>query len=97
MPTGRNHVAGGAVGARLFAGGGRPPNTVPTGVFPQNEVYDPRTNTWESRAAMRTPRHGIGAAVVNGRVFVPGGAILQGFGATAVFDVYDPPAAKTCE
>jgi len=33
---------------------------------------------------MHTPRHGIGAATIDNRVFVPGGATRQGFGAVAV-------------
>jgi N-acetylneuraminic acid mutarotase len=97
LPTGRSGHAAAVVRGCLYFFGGEGNAAVPTGVFPQNEVYDPRTNTWESRAAMRTPRHGIGAAVVNGRIFIPGGAILQGLGATTAFDVYDPPAGKTCE
>ena len=33
---------------------------------------------------MRTGRHGIGAAVVGNRLYVPGGATHEGFGAVAV-------------
>jgi hypothetical protein len=66
-------------------------------VFPQNEVYNPRTDTWESRTAMPTPRHGIGAAVVGENIYIPGGATLQGFGVTGVNEVYTVPRDKTCE
>ena len=36
--------------------------------------------------AMRTPRHGTGAAVVGGVLWVPGGADVQAFGATDVVE-----------
>ena len=45
---------------------------------------------------MLNPRHGIGAAVVDDRVFIPGGATSQGFGATTIHDVYTPPRDKSC-
>jgi hypothetical protein len=69
---------------------------VPSGVFPQKEVYDPRTDTWERLAPMPTPRHGIGAAVLGDRIFVPGGAAVQGFGATGVHEVFTVPSARSC-
>ena len=142
MPTGRNHVAGGAIAGRLYVVGGRPPLTLsvlevfdpatntwssrapmPTGrsghaaavvrgclyvfggegntsaangVFPQSELYDPGTNSWTSLAPMRTPRHGIGAAVVGNRIFVPGGATVQGFGAVAAHDAFEALSARSC-
>jgi hypothetical protein len=46
---------------------------------------------------MPTPRHGIGAAVVGERIYIPGGATLQGFGVTGVNEVYTVPRDKTCE
>ena len=39
---------------------------------------------WRSETSMRTGRHGIGAAAVGNRVYVPGGATHEGFGAVAV-------------
>lgn len=42
---------------------------------------------------MQTGRHGISAAVFGNSIYLPGGATLQGFGATTVNDAYviDPP------
>jgi hypothetical protein len=45
---------------------------------------------------MPSPRHGIGAAVVGDRIWVPGGATVQGFGAVTTHDVFTPPAERTC-
>ena len=142
MPTARNHLAGGAIGGRLYAVGGRPPLTLavlevfdtvtgawttrapmptgrsghaaavlrgclyvfggegnsstPSGVFPQNEVYDPGADTWTSLAPMPSPRHGIGAAVVGNRIFVPAGATVQGFGASGTNEVFEAPSGRSC-
>ena len=96
MPTGRSGHAGAVVRGCLYLFGGEGNAASPSGVFPQNEVYDPRTNTWDSGAPMLNPRHGIGAAVVDDRVYIPGGATTQGFGASAIHDVYTPPLDKSC-
>ena len=37
---------------------------------------------------MTTPRHGIGAATVFGRIHVPGGADVAGFGTSAVNEAF---------
>ena len=63
---------------------------------PAERALRPRDNAWTSLAAMRTPRHGIGAAVVGNRIFVPGGATVQGFGAVATHDAFEAPASRTC-
>jgi N-acetylneuraminic acid mutarotase len=97
MRTGRSGHAGAVVRGCLYLFGGEGNAGTASGVFPQNEVYDPRTNAWETLTPMPSPRHGIGSAVVGDRIYIPGGALVQGFGATAVHEVYTPPAAKSCE
>jgi hypothetical protein len=39
---------------------------------------------------MRSPRHGTGAAGFEGRLYVPGGADVQGFGAVDTNEVLVP-------
>ncbi len=97
MPTGRSGHGAAVVRGCVYVFGGEGNAARPDGVFPQNEVYDPRTDRWETMAPMPTPRHGIGAVAVGDRIFVPGGATLQGFGATAAHEVYTPPSARSCE
>jgi hypothetical protein len=52
------------------------------------EAYNPTTNTWRSLPQMPTPRHGIWAAVIGNRVYIPGGGVVQGFGASNINEVF---------
>ena len=97
MPTGRSGHAGVVLRGCLYTFGGEGNGSRADGLFPQSEVYDPRTNAWESLPQMPTPRHGIGAAVVGDRIYIPGGGAVQGFGATPVHEVFTPPAGRSCE
>lgn len=90
MPTARGGTACAVVGSTIIVVGGEGNAAAASGVFPQVEVYDALANTWEPRAMMRTPRHGMGAAAIDGRMYVPGGATKQGFGAVATFEILTP-------
>ena len=96
LPTGRSGHAGAVVRGCLYVFGGEGNPSTASGVFRENEAYDPRTNTWESLAPMPVPRHGIGAAVIGDRIYLPGGATVQGFGAVATHEVYTVPVSKSC-
>jgi len=54
-----------------------------------NEVYNPATDSWESRALMTTARAELQANVVNGKIYVIGGTIPSG-SISNVTEVYDP-------
>ena len=43
------------------------------GVFAETWIYDPARDVWSAGPAMRTPRHGLAAANVNGTVYAIGG------------------------
>lgn len=90
MPTPRAGVACGVVGEEIVVvgGEGNPANAL--GVFPQAEAYTPATDTWRSLASMKTPRHGMGAAGHDGKLYVPGGGTRAGFGATAKLEILTP-------
>jgi N-acetylneuraminic acid mutarotase len=90
MPTARGGVAGAVVGERIYVLGGEGNRAASNGVYPDVQVYDPATDSWEIAAPMALPRHGVGAAVQGGRIYVPGGGVSQGFGATATVDVLTP-------
>ena len=87
MPTPRSGVAAAVVHDRLLVFGGEGNARDPRGVFQEVEAFDPDANRWQSLPPMLTPRHGIGAAVLLSDIFIPGGASVQGFGATDVHEV----------
>jgi N-acetylneuraminic acid mutarotase len=88
--TARGGVAGAVLGERLFIFGGEGNASDPSGVFPQVEAYDPATDTWEAFPDMLFPRHGLGAAADAGRIYLPGGASQQGFGAEDTHTAFVP-------
>jgi N-acetylneuraminic acid mutarotase len=97
MPTGRSGQGAAVVRGCVYVMGGEGNSARTDGVFPHNQVYDPRSDGWTTLEPMPTPRHGIGAAAIGDRIFVPGGATVQGFGATAAHEVYTVPAGRSCE
>ena len=66
----------------------------PAKVLATNDVYDPATNTWESRNPMSVPRNHAFGGVVNGKVYVIGGRTGQAFILSAtntdVVEEYNP-------
>jgi N-acetylneuraminic acid mutarotase len=48
-----------------------------SGVTGINEVYDPATNMWETKAPMPTPRNYLQANVVEGKIYLIGGLTQQ--------------------
>jgi N-acetylneuraminic acid mutarotase len=81
IPTPRGGTAGAVLHDRLFVFGGEGNSAATTGVFPKIEAYDPATDSWHSYPDMLVPRHGFGAAVIGDRIYLPGGATQQAFGA----------------
>ncbi|MBN1245347.1 hypothetical protein JXA31_07110 [Candidatus Bathyarchaeota archaeon] len=58
-----------------------------------NEVYDPATDTWETKASIPTPRFGMCANVVDGKIYVIGGGHHSVYPPNVCSDkneVYDP-------
>lgn len=88
MPTPRGGVAAAVHAGRLFVFGGEGSDDDPNGVFPDVEAYDPVADAWEIFPPMDAPRHGFGAAVVDGRIYLMGGATRQGGGADNLSSVY---------
>ena len=91
MPTARGGVATGVVKNKIyiFGGEGNPANGS-RGVFPQNEVYDPRRDRWQRLAPMPIPRHGTGAVAIGNTIYIPGGGDALGGSPVAVNDAYCP-------
>lgn len=80
-----------ALGGRLVAFGGEwfAPRGAGGGggVFAETWIYDPARDRWEAGPAMRTPRHGLAAAAIDGTVYaIAGGAVVSGGGAVGTVE-----------
>ncbi len=89
MPTPRSGHGVGSVGGMLIAFGGEGNPNTPTGLFSDVEAYNEDLEEWARLDPMPIPRHGIGIGVVGNAMFVPGGAVLEGYGATAQSDFFE--------
>lgn len=86
MPTSRAGCAAGVLKGLAVIAGGEGNTASPIGMFDEVEAYDPARDAWSILPAMTTPRHGTGAATIGDVMFVPGGGIRAGHGATAVVE-----------
>jgi N-acetylneuraminic acid mutarotase len=91
LPTSRGGVAGVVLDGKLYVFGGEGNAAEESGVFAEAEAYDPATDTWEVLTPMATPRHGTGAAALDGVIYVPAGATEQALGAVDTNDAFHPP------
>jgi len=89
LPRARGGIASVGAGRWVFAFGGEGNAASPDGTFPDADVYDALGDTWSALPPMPTPRHGIGAAVVDGQVHVPAGGPVENFSVSAVHEVLD--------
>jgi DNA-binding CsgD family transcriptional regulator/N-acetylneuraminic acid mutarotase len=76
-----------AVAGRIYAIGGAGQG----GVLADVQAYDPGDDRWEARARKPTAAANVGAAVIDGLIYVPGGLDAEGQ-ALDVLEVYDPSA-----
>lgn len=86
----------------VIGGAGIHPGSKETAVHPArphrslgtNEVYDPATNTWETRQPMPTARNHAAIGVVNNKIYIIGGRIGAAFSTRAsntdIVEEYDP-------
>lgn len=79
MPSPRAGTNGIAARGCLYVWGGEGNDAGPRGLFAENEVYDPATDTWQALEPLPTPVHGVtGAAYLDGRIHLPGGGVAIG-------------------
>ena len=62
---------------RIYAFGGEG-NPTGTGIYANNQEYDPSTDSWREVAPMITPRHGTDGALVGNTVYAPAGGTEDG-------------------
>ena len=93
LPQPAGGLAGTALGGRLYCFGGEHFGPDGGGVFREAWAYDPRTDGWQEMAPMRTPRHGLAAAAVDGRLYAIGGNTAPGVGSRTsnVVEAFEPP------
>ena len=103
MPTARSEFSTSVVDGKIFAIGGQvrlEQDEFGDLTLSKVEMYDPETDTWERRMDMPTPRSAVSTSVVDGKIFVIGGAQLKkikgyrGWGIEAkklpTVEMYDP-------
>jgi len=91
MPTPRYHFAVAVYQNKIYCIGGLTScgnsSSVETGI---TEVYDPATDTWETKMSMPTSRLRLDANVVNGKIYVIGGHTFNNYTTMNLCEVYDP-------
>ncbi len=104
MPTKRGSSNAVVHGGKIYVIGGASmhPGSKETFIHPArphrsvdtNEVYDPKTNTWERRSPMPTARNHAAAGMANNKIYVIAGRIGAGFitrgSSVNVVEEYDP-------
>ncbi|TKJ29370.1 MAG: hypothetical protein CEE40_08605 [Chloroflexi bacterium B3_Chlor] len=85
MPTARSRLAAAYHEGKIYTIGG----DTADGVTGAVEEYDPSTNSWRVRSSKPIPVHNVSAAVIGGRVFVPGGYTAAGE-VVADLEIYNP-------
>ncbi len=89
IPTPRVQAAAAVVNGTLYVVGGQFQDAFGVTFLDTVEAYDPRTNTWTTRAPMPTPRSGLALGAVNGILYAVGG-FVGGLGLTNTVEAYDP-------
>ncbi len=104
LPSKRGATSATVVNGKIYVvgGGGNFPGAKDTSIHPArahralgtNEVYDPATNTWETKAPMPTARNHAAIGAVNNKIYMLGGRIGNAFitraSNTDIVEVYDP-------
>ncbi|HEV8519436.1 MAG TPA: kelch repeat-containing protein, partial [Burkholderiales bacterium] len=104
LPTKRGSPNAAVVNGKIYVigGAGLQPGSKETVVHPArahrslaaNEVYDPATNTWQTRSAMPTARNHAAVGVVDNKIYIIAGRVGNAFitraSNTDIVEVYDP-------
>jgi DNA-binding CsgD family transcriptional regulator len=85
LPVARRNLAVTALDKQIYAIGGESAN----GVVGLVDRYDPETDQWESLPEKPIPVTEVGAAVVGGKIYVPGGKTASGTISNQL-EIFDP-------
>jgi len=91
MPMARSAMATGVVNRCIYViGGGEITADGTWQALSKVECYEPEVDMWKRESDIPTPRWGCSASVVNGQIFVIGGANPSGPQFFSMVEVYDP-------
>jgi hypothetical protein len=92
LPARKGGITGATYAGCLFVFGGEGERGHVLGLTPTAYAYDPGAERWTRLPDLPIPNHGLkGTAVIDGRIFLPGGAItLGGNTGTNAMQVYRP-------
>jgi len=95
MPTARQGLSTSVVNGKIYAIGGAEFSSdsfTKSEKFSTVEEYDPATDTWTTKSPMPTARGWHSANVVDGKIYIIGGAqgMTPGAGHVVTVEVYDP-------
>jgi N-acetylneuraminic acid mutarotase len=91
MPTRRAHISASAVKGKIYVmGGTKQGGAVYTGLNTV-EVYDPATDTWETKISMPTSRFGLSTSVLDEKIYAIGGRRYpEQPNIVSIVEMYDP-------
>ncbi len=89
MQLPRSTAASAVIDGKLYVVGGTDRKLRSRPVYHELEVYDPATDIWTYREPMPTKRWGAGAAALNGKLYVFGGAQSSKI-FYDILEIYDP-------
>ncbi|MDX6397424.1 MAG: hypothetical protein QOJ43_832 [Gaiellaceae bacterium] len=91
MPRTRGALAGDVIDGRFYAVGGASSALLQDpDVYAVLDVYDFRSDSWTKGPSMPTARHHLGAAAVDGRLYVVGGRASSRSQALDALEAFDP-------
>lgn len=90
MPTPRTELGVAVVDGKIYAIGGYNGSYYSEygSYLGTNEMYDPATDTWTTKASMHKPRSNFAIAVIDTKIFVFFG-MLSEYQPTSTFEIYD--------
>ena len=90
MPTAPSGLVCSAIDNWIYCFGGEGDPDNEYGVFDETEAYNVQTDTWLRLPPMQVPRHGMSAATVDGRIYIPGGGVIAGGAPVGMLNSFSP-------
>jgi N-acetylneuraminic acid mutarotase len=88
IPTSRAGLRAGVINGKLYVVGGCINSDCRIGITNMLDVYDPVTDSWQSKNPMPFPRSVTSVGVIGNKLYVAGGEYPEGV-ANSTFEVYD--------